>query len=378
MNILMLSWRGPGHPNEGGAEQATLEHIRKWQKAGHSVTWFTSSYKGSRHIETVDGITVIRKGSPAFGVQIHAALWYLLNRKESFDIVIDQIHGLPFFTPLYVKTPILAYIHEVAKEVWWMNPWPKPLNLIPALIGTLLESFMYRIFYRRTNFITVSQSTANDLIEWGVIPDLVHVVHNGVSIDSDVNLTIPKSKTMTILFLGAISRDKGIEDALEVFSLVHKDKPSWKFWIAGKSDAVMEKYLHSELLAKKIDKCTTYWGYVSEKQKFKLLSQSHVLLNPSFREGWGLVNIEANSCGTPVVGYKVAGMQDSVISGQTGVLVESGNISELKEAVISICTNERKRERLSRSARKWASKFRWENATKESLDIIQALTNKNE
>src|SRR5690349_1570411 len=142
MNILIFSWRGIGHPHEGGAEYSTHEHAKGWVKLGHTVTLFTSSFENGSSHETIDGVEIIRSGAQALGVQINAFIWYIFGAHPKYDLVIDQFHGLPFFTPLFVKTKKLGFIHEAAKEVWRLNPWPKPFNLIPALFGTLLEPFI--------------------------------------------------------------------------------------------------------------------------------------------------------------------------------------------------------------------------------------------
>src|SRR3989344_3656213 len=118
MNILILSWRGPGHPSAGGAEQVTLEHAKGWVKAGHDVTLFTSFFKDAKRKDLVEGIKIIRSGRQFFEVQFRAFLWYILAKHHKFDLVIDEFHGIPFFTPLYVRSRKLAFIHEVAKEVW--------------------------------------------------------------------------------------------------------------------------------------------------------------------------------------------------------------------------------------------------------------------
>ena len=76
MNILILSWRGPGHPNEGGAELVTMEHAKAWVKAGHDVTVFTSSFDDAKKKENINGVEIIRKGGQVFGVHIAAFFWY--------------------------------------------------------------------------------------------------------------------------------------------------------------------------------------------------------------------------------------------------------------------------------------------------------------
>lgn len=118
LKILIFSWRGPKHPHQGGAEIVTHEHAKAWVRAGHDVTLFTSHFDDAEFEETIDGVKIIRAGSQILTVQLKAFLWYFFRNKNSFDLVIDQFHGLPFFTPLYVRSQKLAFIHEVTKDVW--------------------------------------------------------------------------------------------------------------------------------------------------------------------------------------------------------------------------------------------------------------------
>jgi len=60
-----------------------------------------SKMKGLSVKDTIDGIRIIRKGYQYLGVQIAAFFWYLFSKHDNFDLVVDQFHGIPFFTPLY-------------------------------------------------------------------------------------------------------------------------------------------------------------------------------------------------------------------------------------------------------------------------------------
>ena len=363
LNILIVSWRGPGHPQAGGAEISTHEHARGWVQAGHSVTLFTSSYPGARPQEKVDGVNVIRKGTQVFGVQLEALKWYLFDTHLRFDIVVDQFHGIPFFTPLYVKEKKLSFIHEVAKEVWNLNPWPWPFNLIPALVGRIFEPLIFKLIYRKIPFMTVSQSTKEDLVNWGIPQNNITVVHNGIDKFITKN-HFPKESRKTVIFLGVLSRDKGIEDALRVFSLLKNQSEKWQFWVVGKGDTRKLK----------IGKNIKLWGFVSEKKKFELLSRAHILINPSVREGWGLVVMEAASVGTPTVAFNVPGLRDSILNGHTGIVVEKlHSVNNMALEIINLLGSDERYRSMSAEAIKWSKKFSWKESSTKSLDLINKI-----
>ncbi len=377
MNILFFSWRGPGHPYAGGAEQSTFNHAKGWITAGHNVTLFTSYYHGGKKEEYLDGLRIIRRGRQVFGVQIEALKWYLFKKKESFDLVIDEFHGIPFFTPLYVRTKKLAFIHEVTKEVWKLNPWSKPFNIIPAIIGSSLEPLVFKYIYSKINFMTVSQSTKKDLVAWGIKQNNITVVHNGVAIHK-LKKKPSKETRKTLIYLGALSRDKGIEDALKVFSSIAGIEDDWQFWVVGKSDPRYLKRLKllSESLG--ISKKVRFWGFVDEKKKFELLSRSHLAINTSIREGWGLVNIEANSVGLPVLAYDVSGSRDSVKQGETGFLSSPGNNNELAVNALKLINHKNLYQRMQNQAIIWGKNFSWKKSSRQSLNLLKKLTKKED
>lgn len=371
MNILILSWRGPGHPNAGGAEVSTHEHAKGWVKAGHKVTLFTSYYRGAKKEEIVDGITVIRQGRQFVEVQWLAFWWYFFKTHPKFNLVVDQFHGIPFFTPLYVKGKKLAFIHEVTKEVWHSNPWSWPFNLGPGILGPVIEPLIFQFFYKKIPFMTVSASTKDDLMEWGIPKKNINVINNGIEVPK---MPFPKKITKkTISYLGALAKDKGIEDAIEVFSLLQrKYKDSLQFWIIGKADSTYLRFLKGKIKNLGLTNIR-FWGFVSEKNKFKLLAKSYILLNPSIREGWGLVVIEAARVGTPTIAYNVPGLRDSILDGKTGLLSEKNTKESLTMEVIKLLENEKEYSNISRNAVRWSKNFSWNEAVKKSLKLIENI-----
>lgn len=371
MNVLIFSWRGPKHPHEGGAEYSSHEHAKGWVKAGHSVTLFTSSFKGAKNEEYIDGVQIIRRGNQIFGVHLQAVIWYLFSSHFKFDMVIDEIHGIPFFTPLFVRTKKLGFIHEVAKEVWILNPWPKPLNMIPAIIGTIAEPLIFKFIYSNISFMTVSESTKYDLIHWGISRENISVIHNGFRKKPYIK-KVDKERKKTIIYLGALSKDKGAENALEVFSLLLKEEGDWQFWVVGKAADSYLRFIRQKSEKLGINKVVKFFGFVSEQEKYNLLSKAHVLINPSFREGWGLVVIEAASVGTPTVAYNVSGLRDSVADNKTGLLCEP-NPKSCAEKIAYLMKNQQLYTKLKKNCLKWSNKFSWEKSCQKSLTLIEKL-----
>lgn len=380
MRILVFSWRDIKHPLAGGAEQVMHEHAKGWVGAGHSVTHFSSEFPRSKKEEKIDGINLVRNGYQYIGVQI-SGFFYYLNHKKDFDLVVDEFHGIPFFTPLYVKVPKIAVIQETAGKVWFLNPIRWPVNWIIGLIGYILEPFIF-LLYKDIPFMVGSQSAKEDIIYFGIPAKNITVVPHGVIVTklkvkslSRAKSRDEKLKVKTVVYLGILSKDKGIEDALRCFSILNRRR-NFNFWVLGRPET--KKYGEKIMkLSKKLrlNSKIKFWGFVSQAKKFELLSRAHVLVNPSVHEGWGLVNIEANTVGTPVIAYNVSGIVDSVKDGLSGIICKRNNADDLAENVVRMLNDELLYKKLQSGSLSWSKNFRWEKSQKLSLSLIEQIAN---
>lgn len=375
MNILIFSWRGPGHPHAGGAERATHEYAKGWVKAGHNVTLFTSDYPGCKPVEVIDGVVIIRRGSQILVVHWKAFLWYISERQERFDLVIDQFHGIPFFTPLFVRVKKLAFIHEVTKEIWRLNPLPTPFNLIPTIFGTIFEPFIFKLLYRNIPFMTGSNSTKLDLVNWGIPENNITIVKYGLERPPFKKIPAKEVKK-TLIFLGALAKDKGVEEALKIFAQLNSKVAEFEFWVVGKGEEQYTNYLKTKAQKFGLERKIRFWGYVDRTKKYLLLARAYILINPSFREGWSLVVMEAASVGTPTIGYDVPGLRDSIINGKTGVLSAS-NPEDLAKEALKLANDSNKYESFRKNCFRWSKKFNWQTSANESLKLIKKILKSN-
>lgn len=375
MRILIFSWRGPKHPNAGGAEISTHEHAKGWVRAGHEVTLFTSFFENAKREEIIDGVKILRYGGQVGGVHLRALIWYLFSSHQKYDLIIDQFHGIPFFTPFFVRAKKLAFIHEVTKEVWRLNPWPVPFNFFPFFLGPFFEPLIFKLVYKNIPFMTVSASTKFNLMEWGTPKKNIVVINNGISTPG-LDKISTKEKKKTLIYLGALSQDKGIEDAILTFSIINNEEGHWQFWVLGQGSPSYLKKLKLMYKNLGITGRIKFFGFVSDNEKFKLLSRAHILVNPSIREGWGLVNIEANRMGVPVIAYDVSGIRDSVRNGQTGYLLPLGDFRGLAKKIMEVMNDQNLYKRLQKNAISWSKNFSWEISVRKSLKLIERLVRK--
>lgn len=363
MRILILNWRDIKNPNSGGAEILTHEMAKRWVKLGHEVTQFSSFFKGSKVKETINGVKIIRKGnadarSLFHSVHFMAFLEYKKNFKGKFDVVIDEIHGLPFFTPFYIKEKKVALICEVAGQIWDVN-FPFPFNII----GKTIEDNYFR-FYRNYSFLTISNSTKKDLMKYGISKRNITVLPMGFNKPKQMP-KIKKEKNLTLIFTARLVKAKGIEDAVEICNILKSDFPEIMLWIVGRGDVNYEKELKKKINDLKLKKNVKFWGYISQAKKFHLMARAHILLVPSIKEGFGLTIPEAGLVGTPSVAYNVEGTRDVIEHGKSGYLVK--NLIEAARKSKDLFSDKKLYGKIQRAAVNSAKRFDWNRTAKVAL-----------
>lgn len=323
MDILLLTLKDTKHPKAGGVELSHHEIMKRLSEKGHNIIQFTSSFKGAKKREVKDGVKIFRSGNK-YTVHLKGRKFYK-KRNLDFDLVIDEWNIRPFNASDYTEEPTLLLFHMLLDGFWD--------NLLPCPASYVVKNFVEKRWLwknRETFTITFSESTVQTLKKFGF---------KGVSkipLGNDIERSLKERKNdkKTVLFLGRLSDRKGAEDALKAFRISKgKFQGKVKMEVAGKGP------LLSDLKKKYSSDYITFHGYVSETKKEELLEKSDLALIPSKRENWCLVVTEANSKGTPVVGYDIPGLRDSIKHGETGILVDPDPIS-LSKGILKLLRDE--------------------------------------
>jgi len=360
MKILIFNWRDIKHPQAGGAELFFHELAKRWSALGNKVIWISGGWKNCQKTENIDGINIIRAGKEE-SLYLLAPIEYL-RLKEKPDIIIDVENGIPFFSPFFSSKKKILHIHHIHRDVWFRQEG-FPL----AHIGWFLETKLMPLVYRSKAIVTISNSSREEIKEEG-LRNVLGVVNPGIELPKYKQYK--KDKSPTVLFLNRIKKYKGIDTFLEAASELKNT--SIKFTVAGSGDYLDEAKEHA---SKKRLNNVHFLGRVSEAKKRELMQKSWVFINPSFKEGWGIVNIEANYFGTPVIGSNVSGIKDSVVEGKTGLLFKYGDSKDLAEKIMRIIEDRKLRKNMEKHGKHWASKFNWDTKAKEYLMIIRDYIN---
>ena len=349
MRILIYNWRDVKNPETGGAETYTYEIAKRLVSKGHEITWFTAAFPGCKKEEELDRIRIVRSGNK-LSVYRRAQIYYARRFKGQFDVVIDEINTRPFMTYRYVDVPIVALIHQLAREFWFFGT-PFPINLLGFL---WLEKKWLRP-YRKIPTVTVSESTKQDLERLGF--EDITVVLNGFDVPP-IKSSPKKEDDPTLLFVGRMAKTKRPEHAIRAFSYVKRQMPSARLRMVG--DGPILNRLRARWHLPGVE----FLGRVSEKQKHELMRSAHAILVPSIREGWGRIVTEANLQGTPAIGYDVHGLRDSIRDGETGYLCQP-DPAQMGEVSIRLLRDTDDQHRLARAALAWAKELTWARSAQQ-------------
>jgi glycosyltransferase involved in cell wall biosynthesis len=278
----------------------------------------------------------------------------LIFARERFDIV----HSLSTKTGLLamvsawlVKVP--ARVHTFQGEVWAtkIGFWRRFLKFLDKVV-----------VFCSTHLLVVSQSEGRFLIEEGVVrPGQLTLMANGSICGVDVErfkpdmamrlsirvqLAIPEADLL-ILYVGRLNRDKGLGDLAKAFSQLSKARSDVHLLAVGPDEGELRQLMLN-------DAGSTGRLHFAEytKSPEHYMAAADILCLPSYREGFGLVLIEAAATGLPTVASRIYGITDAVVDGVTGLLFEVKNVEDLAAKLGQLLDNPELRIALGENGRK--------------------------
>ncbi len=370
MNILIANWQDIKNPLAGGAEVHLHEVFSRIARRGHSVTLCCSGFNAALPEEEINGVRVLRTGG-RYLFNFRFFLLYMKRlRKESFDLIVDDMNKIPFFTPLFSRSPIFGVTHHLfGRSIF------RETNFLLASYVFLMETmaiWVYRM--RRVPFVVGSPSTYRELLEKGFPKESVHLVHYGVDHQSHKRTGVTKNERPLIGYFGRLKRYKSVDHLLQAIPIVLRSVPSLRVVIAGEGDDRPRLEEIANRLG--LNDSVEFTGFISQERKIELLQQLWCKVTTSSKEGWGLTVIEANACGTPVIASDVEGLRDAVKDGETGLLYSYGSIEGLASSITRVLTDETLRRKLEDNALRWSQEFDWERAAEETEKLLTAQIQK--
>lgn len=271
------------------------------------MTWLSSTAPGLPAEETIDGVRILRRGSE-LTTRLSAPG---LARRLRPDVVLEEINTLPYLAPLWTRRPVVLYMNQLARDVWWYEA-PRPV----AVVGWTVEPAYLQV-YRRSPVITISESSRDTLrsVLGGREITVVPLAVDTPSVDSPPM----KKRTGSLIAIGRLTPSKRYDHAIEALHSLLATHPDARLRLIG-GGRDQERLVEHARSLEVLDR-VEFHGRVGEDEKLRLLDDADVLIGTSVREGWGLTVTEAAARATPAVVYDIPGFRDAVLDGRTGFVV---------------------------------------------------------
>jgi len=363
LHLVALNWRDIKNPEAGGAEIHLHEILKRMVARGHRVTQFATAWDGGKKQDDVDGIRIIRRGDWWNANFVLPRAMQKFLRDHDADLVIEDINKIPFLAPRYTDRPVLPVIpHLFGSTVFretnpafatYVLAWEK---LIPSVYG-------------KCRFAVISPSTRDDLIARGIDAARIDVVLCGL--DHSLFRRLPgvqREHRPTLVHFGRMRKYKAIDVVIRALRIVRDEVHGAQLIIIG--DGPDRERLTDVVRRERLHEAVRFTGRMSGAQMVEQLNRSHVFLNASPKEGWGLTVVEANACGVPVVGSNVPGLRDSIQDGVTGFLVPYGDVGAFAEKTAALLKDQALHDRMSAAGLAWASTLTWERCADEMEPVF--------
>lgn len=181
-----------------------------------------------------------------------------------------------------------------------------------------------------------------------------------------------KLTSKNIVSVGRLSSEKGFLDLIDIFEEVNNKNPDWHLHIAGdgaQKDDIIEK-IHQKHLE---DNVTV--GFKKEEELRELFLESSIYVMTSFHESFGLVLIEAESFGIPLLAFDSAkGPQEIIENGKNGYLILNRDIKQMADKINELISNDTLRTEMGNKAREMSTAYKMENVEEIWYEFIEKIS----
>ncbi|HEY7041477.1 MAG TPA: glycogen synthase [Methylomirabilota bacterium] len=377
MNILLLSREYPPHVYGGAG--VVVDHLSRAlaRRASVEVRCFGDNERDGRNL-TVHGysswerlaggteapyapalealsVGLAMARDPVSADVVHTHTWYV----GLGGMLVQSIHGLPLVVTLHSLEPLRPWKADQLGTGYQVSSWAERLAV-----------------ERADRVIAVSaQMRADILANFRVDPERVVVLHNGVDAQAFVRTERREAlerhgvREPYALFVGRISEQKGIFQLLEAA----RELPEGVQLVLCASSPDTPELL-ARLQAAVSGRPQIHWinAMLPVEEVVQIYSHAAVFVCPSIYEPFGIINLEAMACGTPVVASRVGGIPEVVVDGETGWLVEPGDSGALARALRTALADPQRARRMGEAGRRRVeAHFSWDRIAALTMDVYQ-------
>ncbi len=362
--------------NKGGKEKRMYEISTRLAKRGHNVHVYCMKWwkeKETQRIENGVHLHAISRYYPLYSgkrrsikeaVMFAFACFKLI--REDFDVIdVDHMPHFVLFSTKVVcilkKTKLIATWNEVWGRKYWKE-YLGGLGNIAYIIEKLSVLMPDRI-------ISISEHTTNKLKN-----DLLSkkdIITIPVGVDFEKIKKIPASSEKSdVIFAGRLFSHKNVNVLIKLIAILKENRPSIKCLIIGGGSE--KKNLEALTQKLNLKKNIKFIGFLENHDDvYALMKSSKVFVLPSTREGFGIVVIEANASGIPVItiNHKDNAARDLIEEGKNGFVCQL-NEEEIAKRIIRILENNSGRN-MKEACKDLAKKYDWDKIVDEIEKIYR-------
>jgi phosphatidyl-myo-inositol dimannoside synthase len=255
-----------------------------------------------------------------------------------------------------------------------------------ASIGTSRElRWMTRQVLRGADFVIANSRHTQLLLhnEWQLEANRIHLFYPGVDTcrfvpaprDDEVRDRLGWAAHPVVLTVGRLQRRKGQDQLIRALSTIRRRVPDVLYAIVG--DGEERQRLESMVIAEGVTEHVQFYGEMSDAQIIECYQQCDLFALPNREvdgdfEGFGMVLLEAQACGRPVLAGTSGGTSETMRVPETGRLVGCDEPEPLAEAVIELLLDPKNREQMGSAARRWVVEhFDWESLSKQAQRLFE-------
>jgi glycosyltransferase involved in cell wall biosynthesis len=351
--------------NEGGKEKRIFEVTTRLSKKGYNIHLYCMKWwDGARnkeengvHLHAICKKYSLYSGKRRSMIQALAfGLACLKLVKEDFDIVeVDHMPFFPLFSLKFVcilkRKKIIATWHEV----WGKDYWREYLGW-KGIFGFLVEKLS---IFMPDEIISVSKHTTHKLKDILNCRKKIYTIPNGNDFEK-IQKIKPSERKTDVIFAGRLLSHKNVDVLIKSIQLIKERNQKISCFIIG--DGPEKKNLESLTKKLKLEKNINFLGFLENTDDiYAQMKSSKVFVLPSTREGFGIVVIEANACGIPVItiDHKDNAARDLITEGRNGFICEL-NKEEIAELILAILKNDSYKN-MKETCMKEAKKYDWDS-----------------
>ena len=295
-------------------------------------------------------------------LRIYRIAFGAIGKVKGFDTV--HIHGLGFFSDYFA---LFKLVHKKRMVLSTHG------GIFHTKNHSLLKKIYFNVWCRLTltafdKVIAVSKQDFETFKK--IVPkSKLVLIENPVPVE--VLSKIPRNPVPnSFLFVGRLSKNKGLENLLNAFAKVKKDGNNFSLKIAGKPFDLSKKQVQEMVSEKGLKGNAKVLGMVSKKELLSIYSESEFFVSASEYEGFGISAIEAMSAGLILVLNSIPPFKTFVSDGKTGFIVDFSDKERAGKAIKkTIDLKKSEKQKIRRNARAFSQKFSW----KEGLNKFEKV-----